>query len=277
MAIYAIGDIQGCYDELRSLLKHIKFNPKKDQVWFVGDLVNRGPKSLDTLRYIKSLGDSAMTVLGNHDLHLLALAHGNPKHHKRGAGLEEVLNAKDSKELLDWLRHRPIVHHDAKLKVTMLHAGLPPQWSLKRTLKSAKELEATLRGPNYKTYFKQMYGNKPDIWDKQEQGMDRLRFITNCLTRLRFLDTDGRLNLKEKGNPHKDHQGLMPWYKHPKRKTQNDTILFGHWSTLGFYYGENVYALDSGCLWGGTLTALRIDKRPFETFELACEGAVKPG
>lgn len=277
MAIYALGDIQGCYDPLQQLLEQLKFDPAKDQLWFVGDLVNRGPNSLDTLRLVKSLGNSAVTVLGNHDLHLLALAHGNDRHFKPGSGLEEILDAKDGGELIDWLRHQPLLHHDEKRDLTMIHAGLPPQWSLKRACKCAAELERTLRSKHYSDFLAQMYGNEPDTWSDDLKGMDRLRFITNALTRLRFLDMDGALKMKEKGSPHDDHKGVLPWYAHPQRKTRKNTILFGHWSTLGYYHGHNVYALDSGCLWGGTLTALRVDRQPYQITELACPQAKKPG
>lgn len=277
MAIYAIGDIQGCYDPLRKLVEKLQFDPSKDQLWFVGDLVNRGPNSLDTLRFVKSLGSSAVTVLGNHDLHLLALAHGNDRHFKPGSGLEEILKAKDGDELIDWLRHQPLLHHDAHRQLTMIHAGLPPQWSLKRARKCAAELEQTLRGKHYKAFLADMYGNEPDIWSDDLKGMDRLRFITNALTRLRFCDMDGVLKMKEKGSPQGDHKDLLPWYAHPERKTRKDTILFGHWSTLGYYHAHHVYALDSGCLWGGSLTALRVDKKPFKVTELACPQAKQPG
>lgn len=277
MAIYAIGDIQGCYDSLRKLLDRLKFDPHKDQLWFAGDLVNRGPKSLQTLRFVKSLGNSAITVLGNHDLHLLALAEGNDRHYKPGSGLEDVLKAKDGEELVDWLRHQPLLHHDPDRELTLIHAGLPPQWSLKRARKCAGELEDALRGKHYRDFLLHMYGNEPDIWSDDLKGMDRLRFIANCLTRLRFCDTKGALKMREKGNPHHHLKGIMPWYTHPQRRTRKDTLLFGHWSTLGYYHDHHVHALDSGCLWGGKLTALRADKKPYKVIDIHCPQAKKPG
>lgn len=277
MAIYAIGDIQGCFDDLLRLVELIDFNPVTDKLWFVGDLVNRGPKSLQTLRYVKSLGSSAITVLGNHDLHLLAAAYGNDKHFKSDSDLINILQADDRDELIDWLRWRPMLHHDAELNVTMIHAGLPPQWDLATAQACAMELEAVLRGTRYRDYFKHMYGNQPDIWRPGLKGIERLRFITNCLSRMRFCDADGRLDHKAKGNADNPPKGLYPWYTVPKRKTADERIVFGHWSTLGYYEGHNVYAIDSGCLWGGRLTALRLDTTPFQPIHLDCPGTRKPG
>lgn len=277
MAVYAIGDIQGCFDELLRLVDLIDFNPVTDKLWFVGDLVNRGPKSLQTLRYVKSLGSSAITVLGNHDLHLLAAAYGNDKHFKADSDLVNILKADDRDELIDWLRWRPMLHHDAELNVTMIHAGLPPQWDLATAQACAMELEAALRGNKHRDYFKHMYGNQPDIWRPGVKGIERLRFITNCLSRMRFCDAEGRLDHKAKGNAASPPKGLYPWYAAPKRKTADERIVFGHWSTLGYYEGNNVYAIDSGCLWGGKLTALRLDVSPFEPIHLDCPGARTPG
>ncbi|MCB1734627.1 MAG: symmetrical bis(5'-nucleosyl)-tetraphosphatase [Gammaproteobacteria bacterium] len=277
MAIYAIGDIQGCFDSLLKLVDHIAFNPVTDKLWFVGDLVNRGPKSLQTLRYVKSLGSSAITVLGNHDLHLLAAAYGNDKHFKADSDLINILKADDRDELVDWLRWRPVLHHDAELNVTLIHAGLPPQWDLDTAKACAIELETALRGKNHRDYFKHMYGNQPDLWRANFKGIERLRFITNCLTRMRFCDANGRLDHKAKGKAESPPKGLFPWYAAPNRKTVGDRIVFGHWSTLGYYEGNNVYAIDSGCLWGGRLTALRLDTAPFTPIHIDCPGARKPG
>ncbi|MES9853727.1 MAG: symmetrical bis(5'-nucleosyl)-tetraphosphatase [Candidatus Thiodiazotropha sp. L084R] len=259
MAIYAIGDVQGCYDELQRLLELIHFDPAKDKLWFAGDLVNRGPKSLKVVRYIKSLGNRAVSVLGNHDLHLLALSQGNTSHQKHGC-LTEILDAPDSNELIDWLRHRPVMYHHHKRGYSMIHAGLPPQWDLNTALKCAGELESTLRGAGFHDYCHNMYGNKPDKWKESLGGIERLRFITNCFTRLRYCTKDGHLSMRDKGPPEQHLNGSVPWYAAAERKTKNDRILFGHWSTLGYRQINNVWSLDSGCFWGGQLTALRIRK-----------------
>ena len=276
MAIYAIGDIQGCFDELRALLEKIQFDPISDQLWFVGDLVNRGPKSLQTLRYISSLGSSAISVLGNHDLHLLALASGNKRFKDNSDDLNQVLKAPDRDELIYWLRHRPLMHRDMQLGFTMIHAGLPPQWDLDTAHACAEEVEAVLRGEDYLSFFDQMYGNKPNRWDPALEGMDRLRFITNCFTRLRFVTRKGKLKLKLKGSPLGQKKKYIPWFSHPLRKTRNERILFGHWSTLGYQVTQNTWALDTGCLWGGELTALRIDQEPPKPIQYQCAGQQDP-
>ena len=257
MALYAIGDIQGCYDELQRLLETLRFDARADQLWLVGDLVNRGPKSLDVLRFVKSLGDSAVTVLGNHDLHLLAISVGIERT-KPDDTLGEILKAPDRDELLDWLRKQPLLHHDATRGYAMLHAGLPPQWDLAQAQRCASEVEVMLRGPDYKDFFQHMYGNQPDLWDERLSGWARLRFIVNCFTRLRYVDELGRITHKEKGAP-RAHSRLTPWFLAPERKSAANKIVFGHWSTLGLVLEHNVYALDTGCVWGGELTALRLD------------------
>jgi bis(5'-nucleosyl)-tetraphosphatase (symmetrical) len=275
MAVYAVGDVQGCYDELRTLLDKLQFEPTKDHLWFAGDLVNRGPRSLDTLRYISSLGDNAICVLGNHDLHLLALAAGNERF-RDSDDLNQVLDAPDRDELIHWLRHRPLMHIDKQLDFTMIHAGLPPQWNLTTARNCAREVEAVLQGPDYRDFFDQMYGNKPNRWDPELEGMDRLRFITNCFTRLRFVTRKGKLKLKLKGSPLGQKKKYIPWFSHPHRLTRNDRILFGHWSTLGYQVKQNTWALDTGCLWGGALTALRIDQNPPSPVQYQCEGQQDP-
>lgn len=275
MAVYVVGDIQGCHDELCALLEKLHFDPAGDRLWFVGDLVNRGPKSLETLRLVKSIGDSAISVLGNHDLHLLALASGNDRF-QDSDHLNEVLDAPDRDELVDWLRQRPLLHHDAALNFTMIHAGLPPQWDLATARACAGEVEQVLRGTQYGPYFQQMYGNKPNRWDPSLEGMDRLRFITNCFTRLRFVTRKGKLKLKIKGSPGSQKKKFYPWFLHPHRLTRDERILFGHWSTLGYQEVANTWALDSGCLWGGKLTALRIDVDPPVPFHLPCPGQLDP-
>lgn len=276
MAIYVIGDVQGCYDELRQLLDEIAFEPARDRVWFVGDLINRGPKSLAVLRFVKSLGDGAVTVLGNHDLHLLALAAGNDRHAKK-SNLDAVLEAPDRDELLHWLRHRPLLHHDDERQITMIHAGFPPQWDLAQARACARELEDALRGPDHLSFMFEMYGNKPDRWDPGLEGPDRLRFITNCLTRLRYCHPDGRLALKEKRALGDQSDGIVPWFQTPGRRTRGERIVFGHWSTLGYWGQDNVWGIDGGCLWGGELIALRIRRNgSVEPTRLPCTGYLTP-
>lgn len=261
MAIYAIGDVQGCFDELRALLKLIDFQPGHDRLWFTGDLVNRGPKSLQVLRFVKSLASDAVTVLGNHDLHLLAVAEGNDSYRYNDT-FDAVLNAPDGDDLLDWLRHRPLLHHDAKLGYTLIHAGLPPQWDLAQAEACAAEVEEVLRGRRYGEYFEHMYGNQPEFWSDDLMGWERLRFITNCFTRLRYCDQDGRLALGEKGAPGSQTEGYLPWFAAPGRHSAGLHIIFGHWSTLGEHTAPEIYPLDTGCVWGGSLTALRLDGEP---------------
>ncbi|HEX2585367.1 MAG TPA: symmetrical bis(5'-nucleosyl)-tetraphosphatase [Steroidobacteraceae bacterium] len=261
MAIYAIGDIQGCYDEFKLLLDKLQFDPAHDQLWLTGDLVNRGPHSLAVLRFVKSLGNSVITVLGNHDLHLLAVSMGTETKRKQGDTFDDILASPDRDELLHWLRQQPLLHHDPSLKQTLIHAGLPPQWTLAQAMSCAHEVESTLRGERTaRKLFEHMYGNEPDTWDESLEGWARLRFITNCLTRLRVCTGDGTLKLKFKESPSTLKDNLYPWFKVPGRRTCNDHIIFGHWSALGFYEGDNVLALDTGCVWGGTLCAVRLDK-----------------
>ena len=257
MALYAIGDIQGCYDELQRLLDKLHFDARADQLWLVGDLVNRGPKSLEVLRFVKSLGNGAVTVLGNHDLHLLAISAGIDRV-KHDDTFGPIQNAPDRDELLDWLRHRPLLHHDAARGYAMLHAGLPPQWDLAQAQRCAIEIEDMLRSKHYKEFFQHMYGNEPDVWREDLSGWARLRFIVNCFTRLRYVDAAGRITHKEKGAPH-TRSHLTPWFRAPGRKSSATKIIFGHWSTLGLVLENNVYALDTGCVWGGELTGLRLD------------------
>jgi len=261
MAIYAIGDVQGCYDEFKLLLERVHFDPACDQVWLTGDLVNRGPRSLDVLRLVKSFGTAAITVLGNHDLHLLAVSLGAESKQRNTDTFDEVLSANDRDELLHWLRHRPMLHHDAQLQRTLVHAGLPPQWTLSKAISCAHEVEVALHDEHCaRELFAHMYGNEPDRWDESLQGWPRLRFITNCLTRLRVCTGEGKLKLKFKEPPSQLKDNLYPWFKVPDRRTRNDKIIFGHWSALGFYEGDNVLGLDTGCVWGGALCAVRLDR-----------------
>ncbi len=276
MATYAIGDIQGCFDELQQLLLQLKFDQSSDRLWFCGDLVNRGPKSLETLRFVKGLGDRAVTVLGNHDLHLLAKAEGFGKQLKQDT-LDEILNAPDRGELMHWLRHQPLLHHDRDLGYSMVHAGLPPQWDLAMALSCARELENKLRSDDYREFIQVMYGNQPDCWSSELEGVDRWRFIANVFTRLRFCYADGRLELKAKGKPGMQKQGTMPWFEVPGRKMQNERVVFGHWSTLGIGERDNALSLDGGCLWGGQLVAVRLDVDVPQWSTLNCDGACQPG
>lgn len=276
MAVYAIGDIQGCFDELLKLLDLVKFDPEKDQVWLAGDLVNRGPKSAEVLRFAMEYKDSVKVVLGNHDLHLIANAVGNNEHHHRMDTMDSVLDADDRDELINWLRHQPLFHHDADLDFSMVHAGLPPQWSLKKVIKRSKEVETVLQGEHWQDFFKHMYGNKPNEWSKKLKGWDRLRYITNCFTRLRYCHDDGRLALKFKGEPKDKPIGQIPWFDMPNRKTVNDKVVFGHWSTLGTGQYDNVFSLDSGAVWGEKLTAVRIDKKPYRWFIVDADPAGLP-
>ncbi|NOQ93306.1 MAG: symmetrical bis(5'-nucleosyl)-tetraphosphatase [Methylophaga sp.] len=277
MAVYAIGDVQGCFDELLKLLDVIEFNPEKDQVWLAGDLVNRGPKSAEVLRWAKNVGsDKVKVVLGNHDLHLLATAAGVNKHQHRMDTMESVLDADDCDELVFWLRHQTLFHHDEALAFSMVHAGLPPQWSIKKCRKRAAEVEAILQSENWQDFFKHMYGNKPDTWSKDLTGWKRLRYITNCFTRLRYCHTDGRLALEFKGAPKKKLKNELPWFDMPERKTKDDNIIFGHWSTLGVGQYGNVFSTDSGAVWGEQLTAVRIDEEKPTWFVVDADPAGLP-
>jgi bis(5'-nucleosyl)-tetraphosphatase (symmetrical) len=262
MALYAIGDIQGCADELEELLARLDFDPARDRLWFVGDLVNRGPHSLETLRRVKSLGDVAIVVLGNHDLHLLAIARGGAAWKATDDGLRQVMDAPDRESLLDWLQSRPLMHHDAQLGASLLHAGLPPQWTIATALACAREVEARLRGHAVGQLFAHMYGNEPSVWRDELDGWDRLRFTINAFTRLRVCgEDDGRLLLKYKGAPQTAPRGTVPWFRVPWRRSSSERIVFGHWSALGYVDTANVLGLDTGCVWGGMLTAQRIDVR----------------
>jgi bis(5'-nucleosyl)-tetraphosphatase (symmetrical) len=271
MAIYAIGDVQGCFDDLLRLLDTIAFNQQTDQLWFAGDLVNRGPKSLETLRFVKSLGNSAITVLGNHDMHLLAAACSDGINHKKDS-LTEILEAPDRQELIDWLRHQPFLHYNAEF--CLIHAGLPPQWDFHQARKMAIIAERALRRPDYANVLKQMYGNKPNLWSPNLKGIARLRFIINCFTRMRYCDVEGRLDFANSGAIGTQPDNLLPWFEVPNRKSANLSVIFGHWSTLGYYQGSNCYAIDTGCLWGGQLTALKLSK-PVQRISIDCPGIKK--
>lgn len=269
MAIYAIGDVQGCYEQLLTLLKQIKFNADKDTLWFAGDIINRGPYSLQTLRFIKSLDANAITVLGNHDLHTLAVANGRGKQGKKDT-IKTIFEAPDRDLLLDWLIHRPLMHYDQELNVCMVHAGIHPQWSVEQALDHAREVEAVLQGNKSHEFFHHMYGDKPPKWSDKLDGWDRLRFITNVFTRMRYCDEKGRLALRDKGAPGNQPKGIVPWFMVKKRKTLNNRIIFGHWSTLTNPQIENLFPLDTGCLWGGKLTAIKVDEAMSEIIQIQC-------
>jgi bis(5'-nucleosyl)-tetraphosphatase (symmetrical) len=251
---YVIGDIQGCQDRLDLLLRKIEQAAPEARLIFVGDLVNRGPRSLQTLRQVCELGSRARTVLGNHDLHLLAVAHGiRPPH--RSDTLDEILDAPDRDDLLEWLRHQPLALYEQEHLI--VHAGVLPQWTAQKTLALAGEVEAVLRGPDWLQFLRQMYGNTPVRWDENLTGADRLRCIVNALTRLRFCSADGTMDLTSKG-VETAVPGYMPWFEVPGRRSEDVTVVFGHWSTLGLMLRPGLISLDTGCLWGGKLTAVSL-------------------
>ncbi len=255
MATYAIGDVQGCLPPLQQLLEKINYQPKHDQLWFTGDIVNRGMHSLETLRFIKALPQNTIVVLGNHDLALLAIAAGKAPIHSKDT-IEEILKAPDRDVLLDWLRHRPLLHHDLTLGFTMTHAGIYPKWDLQQAKTLATEIEHHLQDTGYKEFLQHMYGNHPLVWDEALTGWDRTRFITNAFTRMRFCSSSGALDLSIKGSPLM-HPHDIPWYAFPDRRTKEDKLIFGHWAALGTQIEvPNIYPLDSGCVWGNCLTAI---------------------
>ncbi|MFZ9304842.1 MAG: symmetrical bis(5'-nucleosyl)-tetraphosphatase [Steroidobacteraceae bacterium] len=256
MARIAIGDLQGCLAELQALLKDIRFSADRDQLWFVGDLVNRGPDSLAVLRFVRALGANARVVLGNHDLHLLAVAFGSRRKLREDDTLEAILSAADRHALLEWLLLQPLaVSEGADL---MVHAGVVPQWSAAEVLEYAGEVERALQA-DPQPLFDAMYGNKPDCWSADLEGGDRLRFIINVLTRLRFCRPDGQIDLKMKGAPGSQEAGWMPWFEVPTRRSRNVRLVTGHWSTLGLVDRADLLALDTGCVWGGALSAASLD------------------
>jgi bis(5'-nucleosyl)-tetraphosphatase (symmetrical) len=269
MSVYAIGDIQGCYEPLLELLRVVRFKPDQDRLWFVGDLVNRGSKNADVLRFVKNLGDGAVTTLGNHDLHLLAVAYEHRDLHHKNDTFHDVVAADDFGDLVDWLRQQPLMHHDESLGYTMVHAGLPPQWNLARAQQCANEIQQVLRSDMIDSFLANMYGNKPNRWSETLTGWDRLRFITNSFTRLRFCDAKGKEDFKYNQGIGTQPDKLMPWFEVPGRLNEDMKIIFGHWAALGHYRQENIYALDSGCVWGGKLTAMKIADEP-EFFQVNC-------
>lgn len=267
MATYAIGDVQGCFDELQALLAQARCG-RGDRLWFVGDLVNRGPKSVEVLRFVRSLGERAVTVLGNHDLHLVAQFESLERARK-GDTFSDVTGAADARELVDWLRTRPMMHVEGSY--AMVHAGLLPQWSIAKAVSLGREVQAALSGPAYREFLRHMYGSRPHAWDDTLTGWDRLRVIVNAMTRMRFCTRDGRMEFDAKGA--QPPPGYLPWFE--TRPPEPETIVCGHWSQLGLKLGERLAAIDSGCVWGGSLTALRLEDRAL--FQVACRMHQPPG
>lgn len=274
MATYAIGDLQGCYDPLARLLDYLKFSPAEDRLWLVGDLVNRGPQSLEVLRFVKGLGDAAISVLGNHDLHLVMQAAGYGKTNKEDT-LAGILAAPDRDDLLAWLRTLPLCHVEGKW--AMVHAGLLPAWTVAQAQSLSAEATAALGAPDYADFLAHMWGSEPDVWRDDLTGWDRLRVVVNAMTRMRFVWPDGRMEFRApgaKGPPERGPAGCLPWFAVPERKSADHMIVCGHWSALGFRQMDNLLALDSGCLWGGSLTAVRLEDR--RVFQMPCGQTAKP-
>lgn len=271
MATYAVGDIQGCALAFEELLEKCQFDPSTDTVWVCGDIVNRGPHSLDALRLIKSLGRSAITVLGNHDLHLLAVD-AKLRRSRPDDTLNPILKAPDRDELIHWLRHQPLIHCDPSIRTLMVHAGVYPGWTKKQLVSRANEVQKILRSDDYVSLLKNMYRHKPDKWDKNLAGWERYRFIVNALTRMRFCDKKAKLNFSQKGPPGSQPKSLKPWFEHPDLKCQSWRIVFGHWSALGYLQQKNIISLDSGCVWGGKLTLVQLDADyPTPIWQLNCQ------
>jgi bis(5'-nucleosyl)-tetraphosphatase (symmetrical) len=277
MATYAIGDLQGCYDPLQRLLERIRFDPAVDHLWFCGDLVNRGGQSLQTLRLVKSLDLHSVVVLGNHDLSLLAIAQRKEEEQRKvNPDLQSILFAPDRAELLDWLRMRPLFHVDRVLGFAMVHAGLAPKWTIAIAEHRAHEVESRLRGANHAKLLKNMYGNKPDAWSPKLEGPDRMRAIINVMTRLRFCNVRGAIAFQEKGRPGTQKPGQYPWFEVPGQVARELPIVCGHWSTLGLCMGLGIYAIDTGCVWGGKLTALELGPEP-RVIQVPGKADGKPG
>lgn len=272
MSTYAIGDLQGCLAAFDCLLEQIDFQPGRDRLLLAGDLVARGPDSLGTLRRVHQLREHLDCVLGNHDLHLLALAHGHGPQKKKDDDLRAIIDAPDSTELLGWLQQQPLFHQAPEFGAVLVHAGLPPLWTLQQAAARAREIETVLRGSEAgaDAFFAAMYGNTPDNWDDALTGTDRLRVITNYFTRMRFVNAAGALELSNKGEAETAPSGYFPWFEHPGRVNADTLVLFGHWAALGgALRTDSLEALDSGCVWGGRLTALRLEDR--KRFQCECE------
>ncbi|SIT72178.1 Bis(5'nucleosyl)-tetraphosphatase, ApaH [Ectothiorhodosinus mongolicus] len=275
MAVYAVGDLQGCLDPLLRLLDKVTFDPTVDRLWLVGDLVNRGPQSLECLEFVRDLGDAAVCVLGNHDLHLLAVHYGLQKSRRRDT-VDDILFSPRRGELMDWLRRQSLIHHDESLGWTMVHAGLPPQWDLATALEEAAAVERLLAGPEPQVLLGNMYSNQPALWDPERSGWDRLRFTINCCTRMRYCDKNGELDLDCKDVPGDQPKRLMPWFAVPGRASRDLRLVVGHWSTLGYGEREGVLTLDTGCVWGRSMTLVRLDKKKPKPIQTDCAQALKP-
>ncbi len=276
MATYVIGDLQGCFDPLQRLLDKLAYDPTKDQLWFVGDIVNRGPQSLECLRFVKQLGEQGKMVLGNHDVHLLACYAGLDHFRSKSDTLDPILQADDCDELMDWLRRQPLIVPHPTQRALMVHAGIPPQWTGEQALRYAHEVEQVLRSHQWREFITQhLFGSKTRHWHDQLQGWERLRYIVNALVRMRYCDGLGTLDFELKGSP-KQHQHLIyhPWYSHPNRRNRDYDIYFGHWSTLGALDHHQIHALDTGCLWGGELTAYCLETQQRHT--LRCQTYSQP-
>ncbi len=271
MATYAVGDIQGCFASLQALLEKCSFSPDFDRLWLVGDLVNRGPRSLETLRFVKGLGDRAVTVLGNHDLSLLMAAEGFGKRH-RSDTIDDILAAPDRDELLHWLRHQRLMHVQGDY--AMVHAGLLPAWSVAEARTLAGEVEQALQAENYREFLANMWGSEPGAWDSSLTGWPRLRVIVNAMTRMRFCSPAGEMDFKAKGELSQAPAGYLPWFEVPGRRSAATVLVTGHWSALGLRLEPNLLALDSGCLWGGKLSALRLEDRALFQVDCAADEAV---
>ena len=258
MATYAIGDVQGCLDPLLRLLEAVSFDAAADRLWFVGDLVNRGPRSLETLRFVRDLGSAAVTTLGNHDLHLLAAREGI-RDERSNDTLRPVFAAEDCDELLTWLRRQPLIHCDSKLGFVLVHAGIHPAWDLVQAKALAQEVETLLCGEQFRELLRHMYGNHPARWDPDLSGFERSRFVVNVFTRIRFCGPGGELDFEHSGPPGTQPPELLPWFAVPKRATQRERIIFGHWAALPHFHASNLFPLDSGCVWGRRLSALCLD------------------
>lgn len=266
MGTYAIGDIQGCHQSFQTLLEACRFDPAHDRLWLVGDLVNRGPYSLATLRTVKSLGSAAITVLGNHDLYLLMVAAGAEKRRGKDDTLDDILTAPDRDELLDWLRRLPLCHVEGEY--CMVHAGMLPQWTAAKARQLAAEVEALLQGEHYVETLVHMWGSEPAQWSDDLEGWDRMRVIVNAMTRMRFCSAAGVMEFQTKGEVTDAPRGYMPWFEVPGRASADSVLVTGHWSALGLRVEPKLLALDSGCLWGRHLTAVRLEDR--QVFQVAC-------
>jgi bis(5'-nucleosyl)-tetraphosphatase (symmetrical) len=272
---YAIGDIQGCYEPLRELLRKLDFSADRDQLYLVGDLVNRGPQSLEVLRFVRALGAAARTVLGNHDLHLLAARHDPQRKARSGDTLDEVLAAPDSDQLLEWLIEQPLIIADAHCGDVLVHAGLLPEWTVATAVANANAAAAALRAKP-REFLTQMYGNKPDRWRDAHSAAERHRFTVNVLTRMRYCRADGSIDMKLKGAPRDGADGWLPWFEHASCRDASQRVIFGHWSTLGLVQRRNLLALDTGCVWGGALTAVDLDDPAARPVQVRCKACQQP-